>query len=87
MPVPVLEGDELGATDAGDWLPAGEAPFRKEFAKTFGAVRFVVATGEASTRQARLAVGAGEALPVPGLVFVGNSTTGDYLKSKNKTNV
>lgn len=46
VPVAVLEGDELGAADAGDGLAAGEAPLRKQLAEAVGAIGLVVAAGE-----------------------------------------
>lgn len=79
MPVPVFEGDELGAADAGDWFAAGKAALGEEFPKAFCAVWLVITAGESGTSQAGLAVCAGEALSVPWLILVGYATTGDCL--------
>lgn len=49
VPVSVFERDELGATNSCDGFVASVATFGKQFAKAVGAVRLVVATGEAGT--------------------------------------
>jgi len=79
VPVAVLEGDEAGPTNAGDGLDAGRAPLGEQLAEAVSAVRLLVAGGEALSRQRGVAVGAGEALPVPGLVLVGYTAGGDNL--------
>lgn len=81
VPVTVLERDELGASDTGDWFAAGRASFGKQLAEAFGAVRLVVARCEAFAGQRFRAVSAGEALPVPWFVLVGYAAAGDDLKT------
>lgn len=79
VPVSVFEGDELGAADSGDRFAAGEAAFGEQLSKTFRAVGLVVAAGETGPGQARLAMRAGEAFPVPRLVLVRHAATSNDL--------
>ena len=57
-----------------DRLCAGHALFREKYLDTLGAVRLVLPGCEAGACQGLLAVGAGEALAVPGLVMIGDSS-------------
>lgn len=74
VPVAVLEWDEAGAADASDGLGAGSAPLGEEFSEALRAVRLLVTGCEPLSGQGGVAVGAGEALAVPGLVLVGYAT-------------
>lgn len=85
VPMTVLEGDELGATDSSDGLVAGKAPLGEQLAEAFGAVGLLVAGGEALAGQALGAVGAREALPMPGLVLVGDASASDHLIALDAT--
>lgn len=69
MPVPALKRDESGAAGARDGLGAGRAALGEQLAKTGGAVRTVVLRGKLLPGEHDVAVCAGEALAVPGLVF------------------
>lgn len=79
VPVPVLEGDEAGATNACDGLGAGGASLGEELPEAVCAVGLVIPGGEALAGEGGAAVGAGEALPMPGLVLVGHTARGDDL--------
>jgi len=79
VPVPALEGDEPRAADSSDGFAASCAPLGEQLAETIRTVRLVIAGGEPLPCQGLLAVCAGEALPVPGIVPVGHSTLGDHL--------
>jgi len=79
VPVSVFEGDEAGAADTGDWLGAGSAALGEQFAEAVGAVGLIVSRGEALAGQRRVAVGAGEALAMPGLVLVRHAARRDDL--------
>ncbi len=69
MPVTALERYEPGASGAGDGLGARCAPFGEQLPEAVGAVGLVVLRRELLSGEHRVAVGAGEALPVPGLVL------------------
>ena len=69
MPVATLEGDEPGAAGARDGFGAGRAALGKEIAEAGCAVGLVVLRGELLSGEHDVAVGAGEALAVPGLVL------------------
>ena len=58
-----------------EFLPS----FGEKFSEAVGAVWLVVPAGKPLSGQRLLAVGAGEALPVPGVVPVGHPTLGDHL--------
>ena len=64
-----LEGDEPGAAGARDGFGAGRAALGKEIAEAGCAVGLVVLRGELLAGEHDVAVGAGEALAVPGLVL------------------
>jgi len=85
VPMAVLERDKLGATDSSDGLVACEAPLGKQLAEAFSAIRLLVAGGEALAGQALGAVGAGEALPMPGLVLIGDASASDHLVALDAT--
>lgn len=77
--MPILEGDESGAADAGDWSAASRASLGEQLAETLGAVRLVVARREALAGQRRVAVGAREAFAMPRLVLVCHTAARDDL--------
>jgi len=82
MPGQRLERDELGAAQASlacDRLVTGSAPLGEQLSKTVSTVRLVIPGGESLAGEGLLAVGAGEALPVPGVAPVGHSALGDHL--------
>jgi len=79
VPVTTLERNETGSTNPCDWLAAGGAPLGEQLPEAVGAVRFVITRGEPLSCQGLLAVRAGEALPVPGVVTVGHPSLGDHL--------
>jgi len=56
---------------------AGSAAFAEQLAGAIGRRRFLVTAGEALAGQAAVAVGAGEALWVPGLLLVRHAARGD----------
>lgn len=47
VPVTVLERDETGTADSGDWLDTGGASLGEKFPEALGTVGFLVAAGEA----------------------------------------
>ena len=63
------EDDHAGLTC--DRLAAGGAPLAEQLPEAVRTVRFVIPGGESLSGEGLLAVGAGEALPVPGVVAVG----------------
>ena len=65
-----------------DRLGAGGTPLGEELSEALGAVGLVVPGCEPLTGQRLDAVGAGEALPVPGLVAVGHTALSDDLNKK-----
>jgi len=79
MPVPALEGDKTGSSDACDGLGAGCAPLGKQFTKAVSTVGLVIPGSEPLASEALGTVGTGEALPVPGVVAVGHASLGDHL--------
>lgn len=79
MPVAVLERDETGTTDSGNWLDTGGASLGEQLAEALGTVRLLVAAREALAGQRYLAVGAREALTVPRFVLVGHAAARDDL--------
>lgn len=74
VPVPIFEGDEAGATNAGDGLSASSAPLGKELSEAVSAIGLVIPGGKALAGQRSVTVGASEALPVPGLALVSHTT-------------
>lgn len=78
VPVALLERDELGAAQASDGLGAATALLGEEVAEALGAVRLVLAGGELVTGQHLAAVGAGEAVTVPGGSLVGDASLVDH---------
>ena len=62
-----------------DRFAAGCTSLAEELPEAVSTVRLVVPGGEPLAGQGLLTVGAGETLPVPGLVPVGHSTLGDHL--------
>lgn len=54
--------------------------FSEQFTETFGTIGFLVTTSEALTSQRNVAVGASEALTMPGFILVGYTTRSDDLK-------
>jgi len=79
VPVTTLERNETGSTNPCDRLAAGGAPLGEQLPEAVSAVRLVITRGEPLSCQGLLAVRAGEALPVPGVVTVGHPSLGDYL--------
>lgn len=79
VPVAVLERDETGTTDSGNWLDTGGASLGEQLAEALGTVRLLVAAREALAGQRHLAVGAREALTVPRFVLVGHAAARDDL--------
>ena len=66
-----------------NWFAAGSASLAEELPEAVGTVRLVVPGGEPLAGQGLLTVGAGETLPVPGIVPVGHSALGDHLAALN----
>ena len=62
-----------------DWPRAGGAALGEQLSEAVGAVGLLIATGEPLAGQARVAVGAREALAVPRLLLVGHAAGGDDL--------
>jgi len=79
VPVTTLEGNESSAADTSDWFTAGCASLGKQFAEAVSTIRFVVSRGEPLSGQRLLAMCAGKAFPMPGVISVCYSTLGDYL--------
>lgn len=79
MPVTVFKRDETCATDSGDRLGAGSASLGEQFPIAFGTIRLVVFGREPLSGQLVVAVSAGEALPMPRLIFVCHSAGCDDL--------
>jgi len=82
VPGQSLKSDKLCATKAtftSDRLAAGGTALGKQFAKAVGAVRFVIARGEPLACQRLLTVCASEALSMPRIVTVGDTSLGDNL--------
>lgn len=79
MPVAVLEGNEPRTTYASNRLSTRRASLSKQLSKAVRAVRTLVPRREPLSRQRQVAVGAGEALAVPGLVLVCDATLVDDL--------
>jgi len=74
-----LEGYKLCASKpplSRDGFTASSAAFGEEFAKAVSAVRLVITRREPLPCQRLLAVRAGEALPMPGVITVGNPSLG-----------
>ena len=63
-----------------DGFAAGGAPLAEQFTEAVCTVGLVVPGGEPLSGQGLLAVGAGEALPVPGVVPVCDPALCDHLK-------
>ena len=66
-----------------NWFTAGGASLAEELPEAVSTVGFVVPGGEPLASQGLLTVGAGETLPVPGVVPVGDSALGDHLAALN----
>ena len=66
-----------------NWFTAGGAPLAEELPEAVSTVGLVVPGGEPLASQGLLTVGAGETLPVPGVVPVGHSALGDHLAALN----
>jgi len=79
MPVASLKGDEPGAPNSSDWLTAGCTPLRKQLTKAISTIGFVISGSKSLSSQGLLAVSTGEALPVPGVVSVCDSSLSDHL--------
>lgn len=80
MPVAVFERDESCASDASDGLAAGCAAFSEQVAEALSTAGFLVTGREALPSEVLVAMCAGEALAMPGLVLVGYSATLDCLQ-------
>lgn len=79
MPMTVLKGYVLRATQTRDRLAASEALLCKELPEAFGTVGLLLPRGEPLPGQRLAAVGTREALAVPRLVLVGHATSGNHL--------
>jgi hypothetical protein len=79
VPVPLLERDELGATNASNGLGAAAAAFGKQFPVAVSTVGLLVLGCELLTCQQFIAVGTGEAFTVPRCVLVADSTFVDHI--------
>lgn len=78
VPVALLKRDELGASQASDSLGALDALLGKQISEAVGAVRLVLAGRELLARQRLVAVGAGEAVLVPGGTLVRDAALVDH---------
>ncbi len=63
----------------GNGLGASGAALSEKFSETLGAVRFLVLGSESLTGQRLVAVSAGKALAMPGIVLVSHSASRDDL--------
>jgi len=79
VPVSALKGNEPSSPNTGDWFAACSAPLGEEFSKAVSAVGFVIPGSESLASQRLLAMGAGEALPMPGVVAISNSALCNHL--------
>jgi len=79
VPMSTLERDEPCSSNSSDWFAAGCATLGEELAEAIRTVRLVIPGGEALSSEGLLAVGAGEAFPMPGVVAVGYSSLRDHL--------
>jgi hypothetical protein len=73
--------------DTGDWLDAGIATLGEQLAVAVGAVGLLVLRGEPLAGQARVAVGAAEALPMPRLVLVRHTACRYHLQSADTSSL
>lgn len=78
MPVSLLEGDELGASDSCDGLGASAAAFGKKLAIAVSTVRLLLLGGELLSSQELSTVGAGEAVTMEGCVLVADAALVDH---------
>jgi len=83
VPVSSLEGDESSSTNSSNRFATGSAPLREKFSKAISTVRFVVSGCEPLSSQRLLTMSTSEALPVPGIISVGDSTLGYHLAALN----
>jgi len=74
-----LERDEPRSSDSSDGFAAGRATLREELAEAIRTVRLVIPGGEPLSGKGLLAVGAGEAFPMPGVVAVSDTSLRDHL--------
>jgi len=79
VPVTTLERDEPRPSDSSDGFAAGRASLREELAEAIRTVRLVIPGGEPLSSEGLLAVGAGEAFPMPGVVAVSHTSLRDHL--------
>ena len=70
----------------GNGFAAGSTTLGEEFAEAVGTIRFVVPRCEPLAGKRLLTMGASEALPVPRVITISDSTLSDDLKNLNKTN-
>lgn len=77
MPIAIFERNESRSTDSCDWPGARIATLGKQLPEAVSAVGFFVSRGEPLSSQASTAIGAAEALSMPGFVSVSYTTTGD----------
>jgi hypothetical protein len=78
VPVPLVKGDELGCSEASNWLSTANALLGKELGKTLRAIRFLVTRSELLPHQHLVASVTGEALTMPRCVLVGYSSLVDH---------
>ena len=69
-----------------DGLLARRAALGEQFPEAVGAIWLVLPRCEPLPCEGLVAVGAGEALAVPGVVAVGHAALGDHLQGKKKEN-
>lgn len=81
VPVSVFEGNEPRPTDSCDGFGASSASFSKEVTVAVSAVRFIVLGSESLSSQGIGAVGASEALSVPRVILVSDSSTCNDLRA------
>lgn len=79
MPVATLEGNESGSSNTSDGFAASCASFREQFTEAVSTIGFVVSRGESLSGKRLLAVCTSEALPMPGIIAISDSTLGDHL--------
>lgn len=79
VPLALLKGNVLAASEAADWGGAGSTLLCIKVAEAVETVCKVIPGGKPLARQLLLAAGAQETVLVPRLVAVGHSTSGDGL--------
>jgi len=83
VPVATLEGNETCATNPCDRFTTCCTPLAEKLPEAVSTIRFVITRCEPLPGQGLLAMSAGEALSMPGVVTVGHSALGDHLAALN----